>query len=117
MKKIISILLLFVFLAGFMNVGAQEETQTFNAEDVDVEQVLDETTLSEEEVGLTPDKFGYGLGNRQDFINTNPTVITISRVSRRFWFIKRYPIPGSLLSNYFFFLYKFKNFFQINFFT
>ncbi|MEK6841473.1 MAG: DUF5667 domain-containing protein, partial [Nanoarchaeota archaeon] len=62
MRKIISILLLFVFLASFMKVNAQEETETSGVEDVvDVEQALDETTLTQEEVGLTPDKFGYGL--------------------------------------------------------
>ncbi|MEK6907051.1 MAG: DUF5667 domain-containing protein, partial [Nanoarchaeota archaeon] len=61
MKKIISILLLFIFLASFMNVGAQEETETSDVEDIDVEQVLDETTLTQDEVGLTPDKTGYGL--------------------------------------------------------
>ncbi len=63
MRKIISILLLFVFLASFMNVSAQEKTETSGVEDVvDVEQTLDEViTLTQEEVGLTPDKFGYGL--------------------------------------------------------
>ena len=54
--KIISLVILFVFLASFVPAYAQEET-----EDVDVEQVLEDTTLPEDEVGVTPDKAGYGL--------------------------------------------------------
>jgi len=59
MRKVIIILLLSMFLTSFIPAYAQEET-TDNA-DAEVEQVLDETLPSEDEVGLTPDKTGYGL--------------------------------------------------------
>jgi|SRR3989344_4568350 len=59
MRKVIVILLLSMFLTSFIPAYAQEET--IDITDAEVEQVLDETLPSEEEVGLTPDKTGYGL--------------------------------------------------------
>lgn len=59
--KLIALSLLFVFLISFISVYAQETTTDVAETDVEIEQALEETTLSKEEVGLTPDKVGYGL--------------------------------------------------------
>ena len=57
-SRIIALAILFVFLASFIPAYAQEETATDDM-DTEVEQVLEDTTLPEDEAGLTPDKAGW----------------------------------------------------------
>lgn len=54
MKKLLTIGLMLIFLASLIHVYAQETTNT----DTDVEKALESTTT---DVGITPDKIGYGL--------------------------------------------------------